>query len=365
MTRINRLLQLLKENGKESIFVTSKANVYYLSNYYTDPHERLIGIYLNQNETPLFILPEMEKESALSSGWTGSILTYQDHENPWQLLKTYLTTRTEHLSSISIEKEHLSVSRHEQLKKIFPNAEISDGTNLLESLRIIKDKKEYQLLKDAAELADKGVDIGVRSLMEGKTELDIVAAIEYELKKQGIREMSFSTMVLSGKNTATPHGIPGLTTIAKGDLVLFDLGVVFEGYCSDITRTVAINHVSAEQRNMHETVLHAQEKAINAVKIGEPIGSLDQIARNHIHNNGYGSYFTHRLGHGIGIDVHEYPSMTSNNPLPIQVGMSFTIEPGIYVPHVGGVRIEDEVFVTDHGPELLTNYPKQLQIIDM
>ncbi|SDN04950.1 M24 family metallopeptidase [Sediminibacillus halophilus] len=364
MERLQTLIQKLKQNNFDSALVTSKANVYYLSGHYTDPHERLVALYTGNDGESLFILPEMEKEDAIASGWKGDFLTYKDQDNPWTLFKEYLTKRNKTPDSIAIEKDDFSVSRLEQLQQTVPGAEIVDGTEILAGLRVIKDKKEYTILKQAADLADFGVKTGVEAIREGASEMEILAKIEFELKKQGVREMSFSTMVLSGKKTASPHGTPGQDKIEAGDLVLFDLGVVFGGYCSDITRTVAFKQIDPEQEKIYQTVLQAQEKAIDAALIGNAAGSMDQVAREHIASKGYGEYFTHRIGHGIGVDVHEYPSLTSENDLTLKEGMSFTLEPGIYVPGVGGVRIEDEIFLTKKGPELLTSYPKTLQIIE-
>ncbi|MDL4841331.1 Xaa-Pro peptidase family protein [Aquibacillus sp. LR5S19] len=363
MERISKLTFAMKERGVESIFITSQANVYYISNYYTDPHERLVAIYLDQTGRALIILPEMEKANAIQSGWTQDIISYNDQENPWELFKKYLLALYSLPESMAIEKNHMTVDRQELLQTILPKTTTQDATNLLSSLRVIKDKQEYKLLKQAACLADYGVKIGIDSIQEGKSELEVVADIEYALKKQGIREMSFSTMVLAGNKTASPHGSPSLDKIKYGDLILFDLGVVFEGYCSDITRTVAFQSITPEQNNIYQTVLAAQMKAIETAKINTPIGDLDTIAREHIINEGYGDFFTHRIGHGIGIDVHEFPSLTSNNTLLLKEGMSFTLEPGVYIPNLGGVRIEDDIYMTNQGPEILTTYPKKLQII--
>ena len=175
--------------------------------------------------------------------------------------------------------------------------------------------------------------------------------------------MSFSTMVLTGANGASPHGVPGLTKIKKGDFVLFDLGVVVDGYCSDITRTVAYGDINEKQMNIYETVLKAELAAIDASKPEAICSEVDLTARRIIADAGYGEYFPHRLGHGLGISVHEYPSLTETNSLKLEEGMVFTIEPGIYVPGVAGVRIEDDVLVTKDGVETLTKFPKELQVI--
>lgn len=362
--RLDVLVHELKKNNLDSMFITSKANVYYFSQYYTDPHERVVAIYVSQAHDPVLIVPAMEVNDAKNAGWTFDMIGYHDHENVWELFLNYLKKASHLPKSIGLEHDHITLERFESLKQILPNTHMQNATTILANIRVIKSKQEYTLLKQAAALADFGIETGIKAIKEGTSELDIIAMIEYELKKQGIQEMSFATTVLSGDKTASPHGTPGTTKIQQGDLVLFDLGVVFEGYCSDITRTVAFHSISDEQKQIYNTVLAAEEKAIQAAQIGVPVGQLDQIARDHISQAGYGEYFTHRIGHGIGIDVHEYPSMHGENDLPIQEGMCFTIEPGIYVPKFGGVRIEDMVFITKKGAESLTTFPKDLQIID-
>lgn len=175
--------------------------------------------------------------------------------------------------------------------------------------------------------------------------------------------MSFDTTVLTGDKAASPHGKTGDRKLQEGDLVLFDLGVVHKGYCSDITRTLALGEPGEEQKKVYDIVLKSETAALEAVKPGVTAAELDQISRKVITDAGYGDYFTHRLGHGLGISVHEFPSIHGANPMTMEKGMVFTLEPGIYVPGKVGVRIEDDVAVTENGYEVLTKYPKELQII--
>jgi len=361
--RINKLLQKLSEDHTDSIFITSKANVYYFSNYYTDPHERLVAVYVNRHIDPVLILPTMEVEDAKNAGWEGDMIHYGDHENVWEKFLHYLESKNALPASLGLEFNDLTLERYKTLQSILPEAKIVDSQNTLAQLRVIKNEEELILLQEAAEFADYGIEIGKRSISEGAKELEIIAEIEYALKKKGIQEMSFSTTVLAGSKTASPHGTPGLDPIHKGDLVLFDLGVVHKGYCSDITRTFAFDSINDQQKEIYETVLKAEEAAIQAAQLGTAVGEVDRTARNIIKEAGYGDYFTHRIGHGLGIDVHEYPSMHQENNLALEVGMSFTIEPGIYLPKVGGVRIEDMIFMTKEGPKSLTAFPKELQVI--
>jgi len=361
--RLQQLSSWLKQNDISLSFITSTPNIFYLSKFYSNPHERLLALVIFPNEEPILVCPKMEVLQAKQAGWEYEIIGYSDVDNPWELIVESVRKLGISVEQIAIEKEHINVERYEQIQKYFPNASFLSAEEKLRTLRMIKDEHEITILRQAAELADFGVEVGVKALSEGKTELEIIAEIEYELKKKGVREMSFGTMVLTGEKTAAPHGVPGLAAVKSGNFVLFDLGVVLDGYCSDITRTIVFGKASTQQKEIYETVLQAQTAAIDVCKPGETIASIDKAAREIIEQAGYGEYFTHRVGHGLGIDVHEYPSMNSTNVMQLQEGMVFTIEPGIYVPAIGGVRIEDDVLVTIDGAELLTKFPKNLQCI--
>ncbi|MFD3445322.1 M24 family metallopeptidase [Microbacteriaceae bacterium 4G12] len=361
--RLQNLAQWLQQQDIEAAFITSTPNVFYVSSFQCEPHERLLGLFVFQEKEPILICPNMETAQARNAGWEYEIIGYSDTDNPWAMISNSLQARGIKGQTIAIEKEHLNIERYEQVLSLFPNASFVAAEAKLHELRLIKDEKELTILRQAAYMADLAVEIGVNEIQEGKTEMEILATIEYELKKKGISKMSFDTMVLTGANSALPHGNPGTNQIQSGDFVLFDLGVVIDGYCSDITRTVAFGDITDEQKRIYNTVLTAEQQAVEACKPGTPLNVLDRTARSIIEQAGYGQYFPHRLGHGLGISVHEYPSVTDANSSLLQEGMVFTIEPGIYVPSVGGVRIEDDVYITANGVEVLTKYPKELQII--
>lgn len=361
--RLTNMSKWMNQNQIEISIITSTENVFYLSGFYSDPHERLLALIAFQQEEPILICPAMEKEDAKASGWTYEIIGYSDVENPWEMARKAIERRVNKVSKLAVEKEHMNVERYESVSSIFPEAAFISAEEILRNLRMIKDEKEIAKIREACVLADYAVEVGCAEIKEGKTEFDILAVIEYEMKKKGITAMSFATMVLTGANGASPHGNPGLSKVKKGDFVLFDLGVVVDGYCSDITRTVAYGDITDQQKEIYDTVLKAQLAAIDASKPGAACSTIDRTARKIIQEAGYGEYFPHRLGHGLGIGVHEYPSLTETNPLLLERGMVYTIEPGIYVPNVAGVRIEDDVFVTADGVEVLTKFPKELQII--
>ncbi|WP_042354802.1 M24 family metallopeptidase [Bacillus rubiinfantis] len=361
--RLEKLQTWMRENEIEVSFLTSSENVFYLTGYYTDPHERLLALAVFQEAEPFLVCPAMEVHDAKRSGWEYEIIGYSDIDHPWEMINHAISGRTQSVAKVAIEKEHMNVERYEQLQQLFTKAMFVSAEEKLRRLRMIKDAKELKILEEACALADYAVEFGASEIKEGKTELDVLNALEYALKQKGVTEMSFATMVLTGANAASPHGTPGNTKIQKGDLVLFDLGVIIDRYCSDITRTVAYGEINDKQKEIYDTVLKAQLAAIEASKPGVTAASVDLAARKIIADAGYGEYFPHRLGHGLGISVHEYPSMTETNGLIIEEGMVYTIEPGIYVPEVAGVRIEDDVYITADGAKILTKFPKELQIL--
>lgn len=363
--RLKALSNWLKEQETDVAFLNSTENVFYLTGFHTDPHERLMGLFVFQNAEPLFIVPGMEVGQVKDSGWPYEVLGYADHEDPWELIRGSIEQRgVEAANLIAFEQDVLTYSRSQALQSLFTKAKVRPIEEKLNDMRVVKDEDEIAIIRRAAEMADYGVQVGVEALQEGITEMEVLAKIEYELKKKGIREMSFSTMVLFGEKSGHPHGNPGARKLQSGDLVLFDLGVVLDGYTSDITRTVVYKEVSEEQKSIYNTVLKAQLASLEVSKPGRRIGDLDQAARDTITDAGYGDLFPHRIGHGLGINVHEFPSMSHLNDDLLKEGMTYTIEPGIYNPDVGGVRIEDDVLVTKDGYETLTKYPKELQIIE-
>ena len=353
----------MRDENLDAAFITTPDNVFYLSGFKSNPHERLLGVMVFKVAEPFVICPLMEVPDVKATGWPFEVVGHADTEDAWDIVVKAVHKRGLAPTSVAIEKSHLTVERLERMNGLFPGAKFSRLDEQLNTMRVIKDADELMHLRKAAELADYAIEIGCKEIAEGKTELEVLMAIEFELKKKGVQKMSFETMVLSGPKTASPHGTPGDRKIQKGDFILFDLGVVYNGYCSDITRTVAFGEPTEAQREIYETVRRAEQAAVDLVRPGVKAMELDKAARDVITDAGYGEYFTHRLGHGLGISVHEYPSITGTNEFVLTEGMVFTIEPGIYHPDITGVRIEDDVVVTADGVEVLTKFPKELQII--
>lgn len=361
--KLDRLKEWLKETKMDCVLLNDPENIAYYSAFKSDPHERILALVVFPFADPFLFTPSLEMKDAENSEWPFSVYGYLDNEDPWSILSKKVQEKSNQPIRFAIEKAFLTVERYEMLQHYFENSQFLNVSEKIQEMKLIKDSDEIKQMLEAGKWADKALEIGFNSIKEGISEEEIVAEIEYQLKKQGIKEMSFETMVLTGDHAASPHGVPSSRKIKKNDMVLFDLGVVYNGYTSDVTRTAIFGKPSKEAEKIYFIVLKAHQAAIAAVKPGVTAGQLDKIARDIITKEGYGEYFTHRLGHGLGSNVHEYPSIMKDSELIIKEGMCFSIEPGVYVPNVAGVRIEDCLYVTKNGCELFTKTPTSFQSI--
>ncbi|WP_208560286.1 M24 family metallopeptidase [Marinilactibacillus kalidii] len=330
------------------IYIDDPSLVGYFTGFESDPHERVLALFLMKHHAFLFT-PNLEAKDAKRQSSIETIISYKDEENPWAIIESHLSTYDFPIEKVGIIENNLTVERFNHLMKSTASPNTMDISSMIQEIQLIKSDDEIQRMIKAGKMADKALEIGMNALKVGISEQAVVAEIEYEMKKRGISEMSFQTMVLFGDHAGSPHGNPGERTLQENEFVLFDLGVVSEGYTSDVTRTVAFKSSTQEERDIYEVVLSAQKTAQAAVKPGITTGELDNIARSIIEKAGYGDYFTHRLGHGLGKTVHEYPSLSKGSEMVIKEGMCFSLEPGIYIENKIGVRIEDCVYVTAEG----------------
>lgn len=362
LEKLKSLTEYMKKSNIDLVYIDEPDTVAYFTNFESNPHERIVALFVLQENSFLFI-PALEKDEAMEISEINDIITYKDEENPWDIIHQELKDHILTTKKIGIQESTLIVERYKALQSLNSSLEFIDMTDYLQHIRLVKTEDEIERMKVSGKYADKAIEIGCAALKEGITEQEVVAEIEYQLKKLGISEMSFPTMVLFGDHAGSPHGNPSERKLKKKELVLFDLGVVKNGYTSDITRTVAFGEPSREDQLIYEVVLEAQSQAQKAVKSGITAGELDEVARTIIEKAGYGNYFTHRLGHGLGRSVHEFPSLAKGNDLIIQEGMCFSIEPGIYIPGKIGVRIEDCIYVTKEGASAFTKTSKKLKKI--
>lgn len=232
-------------------------------------------------------------------------------------------------------------------------------------LRMVKSPDEIEALRAASELKEAVLAEVVEGIREGVTETEVAARLEYGFKARGATGASFDTIALFGVRSSMPHGSPGETRLKRGDVVLLDLGCRHRGYCSDLTRTYAFGTIpGAWFEAVYETVLDAQMAAVQAVRPGARCRDVDAVARDMIQFHGYGAHFGHGLGHGVGIEIHESPRLNTESEIVLEPGMVVTVEPGVYLPGQGGVRIEDLVVVTERGCEVLTRTPKALRVLN-
>lgn len=357
-SRLKRLHTYMEKEDIDLIFITLPRSVYYFTNFNTNPHERFFSLCVPRDAEPVLIIPELDLEDAMKKSNVKNIRTHKDDENPLDILRELFNKK---ISKCGIQKEHMTLTKFEEIDSVIKASKYVDLEKEIQKMKAVKSKDEVDKIRNAIRISDIALAEAMKIIKPGITEYEIAAEVQYQRLKHGAD--GGGLMVVSGEKSAMPHGRTGNRALSEGDFLLIDGGVLKDGYVSDITRTFAIGEISDEKKRIYNTVLEANVAAINAVKPGVTFGKLDTIARDIITEAGYGQYFTHRLGHGMGMNNHEYPSIHSLNEDTAKEGMVFTVEPGIYIPEVGGVRIEDDLVVTKEGCEVLTSYPKELTIL--
>lgn len=264
-----------------------------------------------------------------------------------------------HIEKLGFEQDHMTYAIYKQYEEQF-FTRLVPVSNLIESLRLIKTETELQLLRDAAEIADAAFDHILTIIKPGVKEIDVANELEFFMRRQGATSSSFDIIVASGYRSALPHGVASEKEIVPGELVTMDFGALYKGYCSDITRTVAVGDISEELDTIYHIVLEAEKRGVAGIKAGMSGKEADDLTRSYITEQGYGANFGHSTGHGIGLEVHENPRLAPTSTDVLQKNMVVTVEPGIYVTNIGGCRIEDDIIITDSGNEVITHSPKEL-----
>ena len=268
------------------------------------------------------------------------------------------------IRNLGLESEHLSVAAEAKLAHTLrPKIRLRRTAGLVEAQRMVKDSAEVERLRAAVRLGSSLFDSAVASIHPGREERAVAAELEYAARKAGADGMSFETIVAAGARSALPHGLATAQPIPRRGFVVLDFGVILAGYCSDMTRTVHVGAPTAEARRLYQAVREAQQAALDAVRPGRAVGEVDRAARSWLRRAGLAKFFTHSTGHGVGLEIHEPPRIARGQPELLQPGMVITIEPGVYVPGCGGVRIEDMVVVTGSSCEVLTPTSKELLVL--
>lgn len=348
--RINKLREKMKNNSIDAFLIIGDENRNYLSGFTGNESFSLITL-----EEAFFITDSRYVEQAKLQVKGYSILEYIGKIIPY----ICEIVNSKNIKTLAIEEEVMRVSFYEDISAIF-KGKIIKGEELLNDLRIIKDREEIDKIKKAASIADEGFNHILNFIKEGMTEKEIAIELEFFMRKRGAESLSFETIAASGYRSALPHGAASDKKIESGEFLTLDYGCIYEGYCSDMTRTIVIGEPTEKMILIYDIVLEAQNRALNAIKDGAICKDVDRVARDYIKKSGFGDYFGHGLGHGVGREIHEAPRVSKIGETVLKSGMVITDEPGIYLPNEFGVRIEDLVLVTEEGFEVLSTSPKEL-----
>ncbi|MFS0638142.1 Xaa-Pro peptidase family protein [Mesobacillus foraminis] len=357
--RLKSLIQYLEHQHLDFAIVSSPKSVFYYTGFHSEPYERFMALVIDLRKgTNYLFVPALDLEEAETSAFIPRIVGISDELNPYEVL---VETIGEGVRSIGLETKKISLYQQEQLKHCFSDFSYQNIGDFITKQRMKKTAEECSKVQRAVQVIEQVLREGIKSYKDGMTELELTAEFEYLMRKWGAEGPAFSTTVLSGEKSSLPHGSPGRKKINIGDFLLIDMGVIVDGYCSDITRTFVIGEETAEQRRIYEIVREATQAGVKAAKTGVRIGDIDRAACNVIKESGYGQYFNNRVGHGLGMEVHEEPSIHEKNNRTLESGFLFTIEPGIYIPGFGGVRIEENVYIGEDGnTKVLTAFPTEL-----
>ncbi|WP_208588379.1 M24 family metallopeptidase [Gracilibacillus suaedae] len=350
MKRLEKLKNVLKQENIDGLLITSPINRRYITGF-----TGTSGVALITSSDAIFVTDfrYMEQASDQVNGFD-----IKEHKGPIQDTIAELVESLQ-IKTIGFEKDDMTYGLYEKYNESI-KANLIPANGLIEKLRLIKDRDELNIIKDACKIADDAFDHILNYIKPGVKEIDISNELEFFMRKQGATSSSFDIIVASGYRSALPHGVASAKEIQSGELVTLDFGALYKGYASDITRTLAVGNISEELETIYQTVLEAQLKGVEGIKAGITAKQADALTRDHIDQKGYGKYFGHSTGHGLGLDVHEMPGLSFRSDAVLEPGMVVTVEPGIYVPHVGGCRIEDDILITEDGNERLTHSPKDL-----
>ena len=346
--RIEKLREFVAEKELDGVLIRSNENLF----YFTGSSPVLGGYLVITPDEEVFIVPELEYEE-----------TKETSKVPVEKFKTGKELY-ERLSSFRLRKLGIEgKTSFSTLQTLKENAGIEDFTTVdevIRELRIIKTPEEIKTIEAACKIADMAMMAALEEISEGKREREIAAKMEYVMKMNGAEKPAFDTIIASGWRSALPHGIASDKRIEKGDLVVIDEGALYRHYHSDMTRTIVVGSPNEKQKEIYEIVLEAQRKGVEAARPGITAKELDTIVRDIIAEYGYGDYFIHSTGHGVGLEIHEWPGVSQRDETVLKPGMVITVEPGIYIPKFGGVRIEDTIVITDNGARRLTKTEREL-----
>lgn len=363
--RIEQLIANFSAADLDAIALLPGPSLYYLTGLSFHLMERPVVMLIPPDDRPTLVLPELEATKAEHLSSRINLYKYGEDDNSRS--KAFQdAVRSLNIGSLKVGVEPLRFRIHELhlLEDAAPSWQFVNGEVVLSKLRIIKNPDEQDKMQRAVEIAESALQATFPHIEAGMTERELASELSMQLLGAGSEaDFPFEPIVASGPNSALPHAVPTDRKLQHGDLLLIDWGARHAGYISDLTRTYSLGEPDAKLATLHEIVLEANRSGRSTVAPDRMCGEIDQAARQVIEARGYGSQFIHRTGHGIGLEIHEPPYIRDGNERILAPGMTFTIEPGIYLPNEGGVRIEDDILVTEDGGRSLSTLPRELEVI--
>ncbi|MBQ8209005.1 MAG: aminopeptidase P family protein [Clostridia bacterium] len=354
---INSLMSHMPENADSALIVTPENRRYFTDFPSSD------GILVVTRQGSIFFTDSRYIEAAQK---TITCCEVAEGKKVYEQIRDFLNANN--VKNIAVEQSGITLAQFENLKKnenLKAFELLSDNSldKAISALRQVKSADEAERIKAAQRIAEKAFEHILDFIKVGRTEREIQLELDFFMLRNGAEALSFDTIAVSGVNSSMPHGVPSDKRIENGDFITMDFGAVVDGYHSDMTRTVAVGFVTDKQREVYETVLYAQENALSVLRAGVACADADKAARDVIASKGYGEFFGHGTGHGVGIEIHEKPNLSPRSDATLQIGNVVTVEPGIYLPSEFGVRIEDMALITENGYENLTKAEKSLIIL--
>jgi Xaa-Pro dipeptidase len=340
--------------GAGAAWVSDPVSIFYLTGFNANPHERLMALAVGRDGQATLVVPDLERENAEARTRGIRVVSWRDGSDPYRLLIEALGDA----SVLAVEKEHLTIARLEGIEA----GRVVDASPALRAFRAVKQREELDLLAEAARLTDRATDSIWEQVRIGMSEREIASRLTALVQELGAGG-AFTPLVQSGPNSALPHLGPTDRRLGRGDLLLLDFGARHRGYNADTTRMAVAGEADQEQLKVHRAVLDAHDRAIEKIREGVTSGEVDAAARKSLEKAGYGDRFIHRTGHGLGLEAHELPNLEPDGAARLEAGNVVTVEPGVYVPGWGGVRIGDDIVVETDGARLLTNAERGLKVI--
>ena len=363
--RHSKLARILYNSELDALVLNPGPSLVYLTGLHFHLMERPVVAFFTPHNPPAVVLPELEAGKTAHLDFAVQVFPYSEDPDTWLAAfrqAAIAVNLDQH--KVGVEPGRLRVLELRFLEAASEGAQFLSAEESLAALRMQKDEGELAAMRKAAQIAQQGLQNALASFKVGMTERELAGELTMQLLRAGSdSELPFTPIVSGGPNSANPHATPTERPLQKGDLLVIDWGAAYGGYYSDITRTFAIGEVEPELARVARIVKEANQAGRAAVRPGVRAEEVDRAAREVIEQAGYGQLFTHRTGHGLGMEGHEPPYMRAGNQLELAAGMTFTVEPGIYIPELGGVRIEDDVVVTESGSESLTDLPRELKTL--